>query len=155
MSLRRFLNHQVFAPRRPLKKASTLANAHVSAFADFVAAVLSGAMSRRRVAAVASGSAMRSASVSARPPALLPLTACFVRHARVAVDARTRLVGMSKAKPALCAGLRTRVGQIDPATEMGSDEHKVEGGTVDLTLPIVGGINIGNGAYCHVTFKLS
>jgi hypothetical protein len=56
----------------------------------------------------------------------------------------------------MCAGLPTKTERLNPTTELRSYE-RTEGTNsgVTLTLPVIGGgVSLGNGGYCHATFKL-
>jgi hypothetical protein len=56
----------------------------------------------------------------------------------------------------MCAGLPTKTERINPATELRSYErNEATNSGINLTFPVIGGgMNIGNGGYCHATFKL-
>ncbi|MBV9784651.1 MAG: hypothetical protein JO264_12615 [Acidisphaera sp.] len=90
-----------------------------------------------------------------RAVALLPLLAgCGVQDSRVAHRAQTNLLGMSTEDLQACVGApdkRTKIGDDEILTYFASSNSA---GGIDLTLPIVGGINFSGGGYCHATFKL-
>jgi hypothetical protein len=89
-------------------------------------------------------------------PVILMLTGCAYHDSRVATTAERSLVGLSTAELDLCAGLPTKQERIDASTEMRSYERsETTNSGVNITFPIIGGgLNIGNGGYCHATFKL-
>ena len=90
------------------------------------------------------------------PAALLPICGCAYQDAQTATTAERSLIGMSKADLDLCAGLPTKSERIDNSTEMRSYERNETTNTgLNLTFPVIGGgMNIGNGGYCHATFKM-
>ncbi|MEJ0015517.1 MAG: hypothetical protein WDN25_02940 [Acetobacteraceae bacterium] len=90
------------------------------------------------------------------PAVLLPAGGCAYHDARLAATAETSLVGLSVADLDMCAGLPTKSERIDGQTEMRSYERNVSTNSgVNITFPVIGGgANIGNGGYCHATFKL-
>ena len=56
-----------------------------------------------------------------------------------------------------CAGIPTRIEQLDPRTELYSYEIKYEKtGGVQITLPIIGGgfAAGGSGSYCHAIVRI-
>lgn len=87
---------------------------------------------------------------------LLPLFGCAYQDAHVAETAQRSLIGMSVGQLDLCAGLPTKSERINPATELRSYERSESTNSgINFTFPIVGGgMNLGNGGYCHATFKL-
>ena len=90
------------------------------------------------------------------PAVLLPICGCAYQDAQTATTAERTLIGISKADLDLCAGLPTKSERIDDSTEMRSYERNESTNTgVNLTFPVIGGgMNIGNGGYCHATFKM-
>lgn len=89
--------------------------------------------------------------------AVMPILAnCAYRDAQVAENAQQSLVGTSVADLDMCAGLPTKTERIDPTTELRSYErNESTNAGVNITFPIIGGgMNIGNGGYCHATFKV-
>ncbi len=84
-------------------------------------------------------------------PVLL-LGACAVQDSRLAERAQTRLIGLSEVDLESCLGV--------------PDQHASFGGTDVLTyyatsssstsyaVPIVGGLGLSNGGYCHATFRV-
>ncbi len=86
-------------------------------------------------------------------PILLPLLgACAVEDSDVAEHAQKRLIGLSEVDLESCLGV--------------PDQHASFGGTDVLTyyatsssstsyaVPIVGGLGLSNGGYCHATFRV-
>jgi hypothetical protein len=87
---------------------------------------------------------------------VVPLLGCALQEAHVATQAERNVIGISTSDLDLCAGLPTKTERINPTTETRS--YELTEGTnsgVTLTLPVIGGgVNLGNGGYCHATFKL-
>ncbi len=85
-------------------------------------------------------------------PVLLLLSGCAIQDSHIAREAESKLIGMSEVDLESCLG--------------GPDQHASFGNTDVLTyyatsssstsysLPIVGGIGMSNGAYCHATFRV-
>lgn len=98
----------------------------------------------------------------ARLPVLLialaaaPLSGCAYHDSSVAETAQRSLIGMPVADLDMCAGLPTKSEQINPATQVRSYERNESTNSgINLTFPVIGGgMNFGNGGYCHATFKL-
>lgn len=86
----------------------------------------------------------------------LPLCGCAYHESSVAETAQQSLIGMSVGDLDMCAGLPTKSEQINPATQLRSYERNANTNSgVNLTFPVIGGgMNFGNGGYCHATFKL-
>ena len=96
----------------------------------------------------------RSAVTTRRLLPVLPLLlgACAVQDSRLAERAQTRLIGLSEVDLESCLGV--------------PDQHASFGGTDVLTyyatsssstsyaVPIVGGLGLSNGGYCHATFRV-
>ena len=98
----------------------------------------------------------------ARLPALLviltaaPLSGCVYHDSSIAETAQRSLIGMPVGDLDMCAGLPTKSEQINPATQVRSYERNQSTNSgINLTFPVIGGgMNFGNGGYCHATFKL-
>jgi hypothetical protein len=85
-------------------------------------------------------------------PALCLLTGCAIHDSNIAHQAQSRLLGMSEVDLESCLG--------------GPDQHDTFGSTdiltyyaassssINYTIPVVGGLGMSNGAYCHATFRL-
>jgi hypothetical protein len=86
----------------------------------------------------------------------LLLAGCAYQQSHTAETAQRSLVGMTVADLDMCAGLPTKSERINPATEVRSYErNEATNSGVSLTFPVIGGgMNVGNGGYCHATFKL-
>lgn len=86
----------------------------------------------------------------------LPLCGCAYHESTVAETAQQRLIGMSVGDLDMCAGLPTKSEQINPATQLRSYERNASTNSgLNITFPVIGGgMNFGNGGYCHATFKL-
>ena len=95
-------------------------------------------------------------------PALLialttaPLSSCAYHESTIAETAQRSLIGMPVGDLDMCAGLPTKTEQINPATQVRSYERNESTNSgINLTFPVIGGgMNFGNGGYCHATFKL-
>jgi hypothetical protein len=87
---------------------------------------------------------------------LTPLLGCALQEAHVAAQAERSVIGTSSSDLDMCAGLPTKTERISPTTELRSYERTEGTNTgVTLTLPVIGGgVSLGNGGYCHATFKL-
>lgn len=87
---------------------------------------------------------------------LLLLGGCAYEDAHLAEAAKGSLIGMSVGELDLCAGLPTKSEHINPSTELRSYERNVPTNSgVNITFPVVGGgMNFGNGGYCHANFEL-
>jgi hypothetical protein len=98
----------------------------------------------------------------ARLPALLialsatPLSGCAYHDSSIAETAQRSLIGMPVGDLDMCAGLPTKSEQINPATQLRSyEQNESTNSGINLTFPVIGGgMNFGNGGYCHATFKL-
>jgi hypothetical protein len=86
----------------------------------------------------------------------LPLCGCAYHDSSVAETAQHSLIGVSVGDLDLCAGLPTKSEQINPATQLRSyEQNESTNSGINLTFPVIGGgMNFGNGGYCHATFKL-
>jgi hypothetical protein len=79
---------------------------------------------------------------------------CSIRDSRIATEAQQKLVGMSEPDLEACVGApdnHSTFGHTDILTYNG---NATSNGGIDLTLPIVGGINFAGGGYCHATFRV-
>lgn len=82
----------------------------------------------------------------------LLLTACAVADSRIVQHARTRLVGLSEVDLESCLGVpdqHASFGATDVLTY-----YATSSSSTSYSLPIVGGIGLSNGGYCHATFRL-
>ncbi len=80
------------------------------------------------------------------------LAACAVKDSRIAHDAQSRLVGLSEVDLESCIGVpdeQKSFGTTDVLTYYATSTS-----SVSYSLPIVGGLGFGNGAYCHATFRV-
>lgn len=85
-------------------------------------------------------------------PTLALLTGCAIQDSHIAKQAQSQLIGMSEVDLESCLG--------------GPDQHSTFGSTDILTyyatsssslsysIPVVGGLGMSNGAYCHAIFRL-
>jgi hypothetical protein len=87
---------------------------------------------------------------------LASLCGCAYQDSHVAETAQRSLIGMPVGDLDMCAGLPTKSEQINPATELRSYErNESTNAGLNITFPVIGGgMNFGNGGYCHATFKL-
>jgi hypothetical protein len=82
----------------------------------------------------------------------LALSGCALQDSRTAQEARTQLMGMSEVDLESCLGVpdqHSSFGSTDVLTYYASSTS-----STSYTLPLVGGIGLTNGAYCHATFQL-
>ena len=88
--------------------------------------------------------------------ALLAISACTPSN-EVAKQGRQLVVGMDATALQACAGIPTRIAQLDPRTQLYSYENKYERtGGLEITLPIIGGglAAGGSGSYCHALVRI-
>ena len=88
--------------------------------------------------------------------ALLVVGACTPSH-EVARQGRQLVIGMDASTLQACAGIPTRITQLDPGTQLYSYENKYERtGGLEITLPIIGGgfSAGGSGSYCHALVRI-
>ena len=91
-----------------------------------------------------------------RSVALLAIGACTPTH-EVAIQGRQLVIGMDATTLKSCAGIPTRVEQLDPSTQLYSHENKYERtGGLEIILPIIGGgfAAGGSGSYCHALVRI-
>ena len=86
----------------------------------------------------------------------LPLCHCAYHDSSLAETAQHSLIGMSVGDLDMCAGLPSKSEQINPATQLRSyEQNESTNSGINLTFRVIGGgMNFGNGGYCHATFKL-
>lgn len=80
------------------------------------------------------------------------LAACAVNDFRIAHTAQTRLLGMSAVDLEACLGVpdqHQEFGRTDILTYYATSTS-----SIGYAIPVVGGISMANGAYCHATFRL-
>ena len=80
----------------------------------------------------------------------------YPRH-EVARQGRQLVIGMDASALQSCAGIPTRIAQLDPRTQLWSYENKYERtGGLEITLPIIGGgiAAGGSGSYCHALVRI-
>ena len=84
---------------------------------------------------------------------LVPLlSACAVVDSHQAELARSRLVGLSEVDLESCIGApdqHASFGSTDVLTYYASSTN-----SINWTVPIVGGLGVNNGGYCHATFQV-
>lgn len=84
--------------------------------------------------------------------ALLPC-ACAVEDSDIAMEARTRLLGMADVDLQSCIGApdqRSSFGAVEVLTYYATSTSNI-----NWSVPVVGGLAVTNGGYCHVTFQLT
>jgi hypothetical protein len=81
---------------------------------------------------------------------------CAYQDASIAAKAQRSLVGTPVADLDLCAGLPTKTEKVRPGVEMRSYETSAATNSgVTISFPVIGGgVNLGNGGYCHATFEV-
>jgi len=75
-----------------------------------------------------------------------------MNDSRIAHEAQTRLVGLAEVDLESCLGVPDQhqsFGRTDVLTYYATSTS-----TTSFTIPVVGGIGLGNGAYCHATIRL-
>ena len=87
-------------------------------------------------------------------PLCLPLLlgACAVEDSRIAGRAQTRLIGLSEVELESCLGApdqHATFGSTDVLTY-----YATSSSSTSYALPIVGGLGLSNGGYCHATFRI-
>ncbi|MCQ8242334.1 hypothetical protein [Rhizosaccharibacter radicis] len=85
---------------------------------------------------------------------LMPLLlgACAVNDARVADRAQKRLVGLQEVDLEACLGVpdqHATFGDTDVLTY-----YATSSSSMSYSIPIVGGLGMSNGGYCHATFRV-
>lgn len=92
-----------------------------------------------------------------RPPLLAflltsVLGGCAIEDSHISHVAQTRLVGLSEVDLEACLGVpdqHATFGTTDIVTY-----YATSSSSTSYSLPIVGGIGLSNGGYCHATFRL-
>jgi hypothetical protein len=82
----------------------------------------------------------------------LLLCACAVNDSRISQAARTRLMGLSEVDLESCLGVpdqHSSFGSTDVLTY-----YAASSSSISYSIPVVGGIGLTNGGYCHATFQL-
>ena len=99
---------------------------------------------------------MRGRPVWPQSLALLTIAACTPAN-EIARQGRQLVIGMDASTLQSCAGIPTRIAQLDPRTQLYSYENKYERtGGLEITLPIIGGgiAAGGSGSYCHALVRI-
>lgn len=104
-----------------------------------------------------SGSRLLLQTYRIRPPLLAFLLAsllggCAVEDSHISHVAQTRLLGLSEVDLEACLGVpdqHATFGTTDVLTY-----YATSSSSTSYSLPIVGGIGLSNGGYCHATFRL-
>ena len=82
----------------------------------------------------------------------LLLGACAVQDSLIARHAQTRLLGLSEVELEACLGVpdqHASFGATDVLTY-----YATSSSSMSYSLPIVGGLGLSNGGYCHATFRI-
>lgn len=84
------------------------------------------------------------------------LSACAVKEAETAAEARSDMVGVSEADLSFCAGPPTKTERLDDRTELRAYEYKAsDANAVSVSVPVFGGgVSVGAGGNCEATFKV-
>lgn len=80
------------------------------------------------------------------------LGACAVEDSRIARHAQSRLIGLSEVELESCLGVpdqNASFGATDVLTY-----YATSSSSTSYSLPIVGGLGLSNGGYCHATFTV-
>ena len=80
------------------------------------------------------------------------LGACAVQDSRLAGRAQTRLLGLSEVDLESCLGVpdqHASFGSTDVLTY-----YATSSSSTSYAVPIVGGLGLSNGGYCHATFRV-
>ncbi len=94
----------------------------------------------------------RPAVIACRLLPVLLLGACAVQDSRLAERAQTRLVGLSEVDLESCLGVpdqHASFGSTDVLTY-----YATSSSSTSYAVPIVGGLGLSNGGYCHATFRV-
>ena len=87
------------------------------------------------------------------PPILLPLlAACAVQDSHLAESAQKKLIGLSEVDLESCLGVpdqHASFGSTDVLTY-----YATSSSSTSYSAPIVGGLGLSNGGYCHATFRV-
>jgi hypothetical protein len=84
---------------------------------------------------------------------IVPLAACAVRDSRIALAAKTQLMGLPEVTLESCLGApdqHSSFGNIDVLTY-----YATSSSSDDYSIPVIGGMSFGNGGYCHATFQVT
>lgn len=82
----------------------------------------------------------------------LLLAACSVEDSHVSHSAQSRLIGLSEVDLEACLGVpdqHASFGATDVLTY-----YATSSSSTSYSLPIVGGLGLSNGGYCHATFRV-
>jgi hypothetical protein len=86
--------------------------------------------------------------------ALVPLllAGCAVQDSHIAQEGRTRLMGMAE------VDLQSCIGSPDQHSTFGTTDvltyYATSQSSTSFSIPVVGGIGLSNGGYCHATFTV-
>lgn len=80
------------------------------------------------------------------------LSACAVQDSHIAHAAQSRLIGLREVDLEACIGVPDQhqsFGATDVLTYYATSTS-----SISYSMPVVGGIGLSNGAYCHATFRV-
>jgi len=80
------------------------------------------------------------------------LTGCAIHDSNIAHQAQSQLIGLSEVDLESCLGgpdQHATFGKTDILTY-----YATSSSSISYTIPVVGGLGMSNGAYCHATFRL-
>ncbi len=83
---------------------------------------------------------------------LLLLGGCAVQDSRIAHRAQHRLVGLSELELEACLGVPDQHSSF-PGTDV-LTYYATSSSSTSYSVPIVGGLGLSNGGYCHATFRV-
>lgn len=86
------------------------------------------------------------------PLILTFLTGCAIHDSRIAHRAQSELIGMSE------VDLQSCLGSPDEHSSFGSTDvltyYATSSSSISYTIPVVGGLGMSNGGYCHATVRV-
>lgn len=83
----------------------------------------------------------------------LLLAGCAFKDSDVAAEARSRLIGLSEAELESCIGAPDQHSSFDNTDVL--TYYASSTSNLSWSLPVVGGIGLTNGGYCHATFQIT
>ncbi len=82
---------------------------------------------------------------------MLPLGACAIEDSHIARRAQTQLIGMPEVDLEAC------LGSPDQHSSFGATDiltyYSASSSSLSYSIPIVGGLGVSNGGFCHATFR--
>ncbi len=86
------------------------------------------------------------------PACLLILAGCAVADSQLAREGKTRFLGMKEVDLQACLGSPDQHTSF-PGTDV-LTYYATSNSSTGFSVPIIGGISLSNGGYCHVTFRV-